>query len=172
MSLYKLGEGVPKIGENNFLADSCTIIGDVETGSNVSIWYSAILRADASKIKIGDNSNIQDNSTVHGDITSPVDIGKNVTVGHNCVVHGCTVGDNVVIGMGSIILNDSKIPSNCIVAAGSLVTKKLKIEEGCLVAGNPAQVIKKLSEDNIKYIQYAKDFYIKDIELYKKLEKL
>lgn len=172
MAIYKLGELIPKIGENNFLADSSTIIGDVETGNNVSIWYSAILRADASKIKIGDNSNIQDNSTLHGDITAPVTIGKNVTVGHNCIIHGCTIGDNVIIGMGSIILNESKIPNNCIVAAGSLITKKLEAEEGDLVGGNPARVIRKLSEENKKYINYAKEFYIKDIELYKKLEKI
>mgnify|MGYP003617876739 CR=1 FL=1 len=172
MAIYKLGELTPKIGENNFLADSSTIIGDVETGNNVSIWYSAILRADASKIKVGDNSNIQDNSTVHGDITAPVTIGKNVTVGHNCIIHGCTIGDNVIIGMGSIILNESKIPNNCIVAAGSLITKKLEAEEGDLVGGNPARVIRKLSEENKEYINYAKEFYIKDIELYKKLEKI
>lgn len=172
MAIYKLGDLIPKIGENNFLADSSTIIGDVETGNNVSIWYSAILRADASKIKIGDNSNIQDNSTVHGDTTAPVTIGKNVTVGHNCIIHGCTIGDNVIIGMGSIILNESKIPNNCIVAAGSLITKKLEAEEGDLVGGNPARVIRKLSEDNKIYINYAKEFYIKDIELYKKLEKI
>lgn len=172
MAIYKLGELIPKIGENNFLADSSTIIGDVETGNNVSIWYSAILRADASKIKVGDNSNIQDNSTVHGDITAPVTIGKNVTVGHNCIIHGCTIGDNVIIGMGSIILNESKIPNNCIVAAGSLITKKLEAEEGDLVGGNPARVIRKLSEENKEYINYAKEFYIKDIELYKKLEKI
>ena len=172
MAIYKLGELTPKIGENNFLADSSTIIGDVETGNNVSIWYSAILRADASKIKVGDNSNIQDNSTVHGDITAPVTIGKNVTVGHNCIIHGCTIGDNVIIGMGSIILNGSKIPNNCIVAAGSLITKKLEAEEGDLVGGNPARVIRKLSEENKEYINYAKEFYTKDIELYKKLEKI
>ncbi|MGL4944981.1 MAG: gamma carbonic anhydrase family protein, partial [Fusobacteriaceae bacterium] len=143
---------------------------DVVTGKNVSIWYSAVLRGDCSNISIGDCSNIQDNVTVHGDFPFPVKIGKGVTVGHNCVIHGCTVGDNVIIGMGAILLNGSKVPSNCIVAAGALVTEKLEAEEGSLIVGSPAKVIRKLSEENIKYISYAKELYVKDIELYKNLE--
>lgn len=168
--IYKLGDKIPKIGEENFIAENSTIIGDVVTGKNVSIWYSAVLRGDCSNISIGDCSNIQDNVTVHGDFPFPVKIGKGVTVGHNCVIHGCTVGDNVIIGMGAILLNGSKVPSNCIVAAGALVTEKLEAEEGSLIVGSPAKVIRKLSEENIKYISYAKELYVKDIELYKNLE--
>ncbi|MGL4253328.1 MAG: gamma carbonic anhydrase family protein [Fusobacteriaceae bacterium] len=168
--IYKLGDKTPKIGEENFIAENSTIIGDVVTGKNVSIWYSAVLRGDCSNISIGDCSNIQDNVTVHGDFPFPVKIGKGVTVGHNCVIHGCTVGDNVIIGMGAILLNGSKVPSNCIVAAGALVTEKLEAEEGSLIVGSPAKVIRKLSEENIKYISYAKELYVKDIELYKNLE--
>lgn len=168
--IYKLGDKIPKIGENNFIADNSRIIGDIVTGKNVSIWYSAVLRGDCSSITIGDSSNIQDNVTVHGDFPFPVTIGKGVTVGHNCVIHGCTIGDNVIIGMGATLLNGAKIPSNCIVAAGALVTEKLQAEEGSLIVGSPAKVIRKLSEENIKYIEYAKDLYVKDIELYKTLE--
>ncbi|MGL4569219.1 MAG: gamma carbonic anhydrase family protein [Fusobacteriaceae bacterium] len=168
--IYKLGDKTPKIGDENFIAENSTIIGDVVTGKNVSIWYSAVLRGDCSNISIGDCSNIQDNVTVHGDFPFPVKIGKGVTVGHNCVIHGCTVGDNVIIGMGAILLNGSKVPSNCIVAAGALVTEKLEAEEGSLIVGSPAKVIRKLSEENIKYISYAKELYVKDIELYKNLE--
>ncbi|MGL4403762.1 MAG: gamma carbonic anhydrase family protein [Fusobacteriaceae bacterium] len=168
--IYKLGDKIPKIGEENFIAENATIIGDVVTGKNVSIWYSAVLRADCSNISIGDGSNIQDNVTVHGDLPFPVNIGKGVTVGHNCVIHGCTVGDNVIIGMGTILLNGSKIPNNCIVGAGALVTEKLEAEEGSLIVGSPAKVIRKLSEENIKYISYAKELYMKDIEIYKNLQ--
>ena len=98
------------------------LLENVETGDNVSIWFSAVLRGDMSKITIGDDSNVQDNSTLHGDTDFPTTIGKGVTIGHNCVVHGCTVRDNSIIGMGSQILNGSVIPKNCIVSAGAVVT--------------------------------------------------
>ncbi|MGL6100744.1 MAG: gamma carbonic anhydrase family protein [Fusobacteriaceae bacterium] len=168
--IYKLGDKIPKIGENNFIADNARVIGDVITGKDVSIWYSAVLRADCSNISIGDGSNIQDNVTLHGDVPFPVQIGKGVTVGHNSVVHGCTIGDNCIIGMGAILLNGAKIPNNCIVGAGALVTEKLEAEEGSLIVGSPARVVRKLSEENIKYISYAKNLYVKDIEIYKNLE--
>ncbi|WP_432204966.1 gamma carbonic anhydrase family protein [Cetobacterium somerae] len=170
--IYKLGNLVPKIGENNLILESASIIGEVETGKNVSIWFSAVLRADMSKIVIGNNSNIQDNTTVHGDTPYPVIIGENVTIGHNCVIHGCEIGDNVIVGMGSILLNGAKIPKNCIVGAGSLVTDKLVAEEGDLIVGSPAKVIKKLSEKNIDYLKYANKVYLDKIETYKKLERI
>ncbi|MGL4641548.1 MAG: gamma carbonic anhydrase family protein [Cetobacterium sp.] len=170
--IYKLGNLVPKIGENNLIVENATIIGDVETGKNVSIWFSAVLRADMSKISVGDNSNIQDNTTVHGDTPFPVVIGDNVTVGHNCIIHGCEIGDNVIVGMGSILLNGAKIPKNCIVGAGSLVTDKLIAEEGDLIVGSPAKAIKKLSDKNVDYLQYANQVYLDKIEMYKKLERI
>ncbi|WP_297596688.1 gamma carbonic anhydrase family protein [uncultured Cetobacterium sp.] len=170
--IYKLGDLVPKIGENNYIADNATLIGDVETGTNVSIWFLAVLRADMSKISIGNNSNIQDNTTVHGDTPYPVIVGKSVTVGHNCVIHGCEIGDNSIIGMGSVLLNGAKIPKNCIVGAGSLVTDKLEAEEGDLIAGSPAKVIKKLSQKNKEYLEYASNVYLEKIEKYKKLERI
>ncbi|MCQ8211361.1 gamma carbonic anhydrase family protein [Cetobacterium somerae] len=170
--IYKLGELVPKIGENNLIVENASIIGEVETGKNVSIWFSAVLRADMSKITVGNNSNIQDNTTVHGDTPYPVIIGKNVTIGHNCVIHGCEIGDNVIIGMGSILLNGAKIPKNCIVGAGSLVTEKLKAQEGDLIIGSPAKVVKQLSDKNIDYLKYANQVYLDKIEKYKKLERI
>ncbi|MBC2856673.1 MAG: gamma carbonic anhydrase family protein [Cetobacterium sp.] len=170
--IYRLGKHAPKIGENNYIAETATLIGDVVTGKNVTIWFSAVLRADMSKIEVGDNSNIQDNTTVHGDTNIPTTIGKNVTIGHNCIIHGCTIGDNSIIGMGAILLNNSKIPSNCLVAAGSLVTDKLIIEEGDFVAGSPAKVIKKTTDKHKEYLKYAKDVYIDKIEKYKDLERI
>ncbi|MGL4989331.1 MAG: gamma carbonic anhydrase family protein [Cetobacterium sp.] len=170
--IYKLGDLVPKIGKNNLIVENAAIIGEVITGENVSIWFSAVLRADMSKIEVGDNSNIQDNTTVHGDTPFPVIIGKNVTIGHNCVIHGCEIGENVIVGMGSILLNGTKIPKNCIVGAGSLVTDKLVAEEGDLIVGSPAKVIKKLSDKNIEYLKYANKVYLDKIESYKKLERI
>lgn len=170
--IYKLGELVPKIGKNNLIVDNASIIGDVETEENVTIWFSAVLRGDMSKIKVGSNSNIQDNTTVHGDTSFPVTIGENVTIGHNCIIHGCEIGDNVLIGMGAILLNGSKIPKNCIVGAGSLVTDKLEAQEGDLIIGSPAKVVKKLSDKNMDYLNYASKVYLKKIEMYKKLERI
>ncbi|MGL5124335.1 MAG: gamma carbonic anhydrase family protein [Fusobacteriaceae bacterium] len=168
--IYKLKDKTPIIGKNNFIAENATVIGAVETGTNVSIWYSTVLRADSCTIKIGENTNIQDNTTVHGDKLFPVIIGENVTIGHNCVIHGCSIENNVVIGMGSVLLNGSKIFKNCIVAAGSVVNSKLEPKEGVLIAGNPARVIKELSEENKEYISYAKEMYLYDIGIYKKIE--
>ncbi|WP_297407344.1 gamma carbonic anhydrase family protein [uncultured Cetobacterium sp.] len=170
--IYKLGDLVPKIGKNNHIVENSSIIGAVETGENVTIWFSAVLRADMNKIVVGNNSNIQDNTTVHGDTPFPVIIGENVTIGHNCVIHGCEIGDNSIIGMGSVLLNGVKIPKNCLVAAGSLVTTKLVAEEGDLIAGSPAKVLKKLSGENEEYLKYASKVYTDKIETYKKLEKI
>lgn len=170
--IFRLGNHKPQIGKNNHIAESASVIGDVITGENVSIWFSAVLRADMSKIVIGNNSNVQDNCTLHGDTDFPTIVGENVTIGHNCVVHGCTVGDNSIIGMGSTVLNGAIIPKNCLVAAGAVVTAKLIAEEGSLIGGAPARVIKKLSEENIEYLKYAKDVYVDKIEKYKDLERI
>lgn len=170
--IYKLGEKTPKIGENNYIAESATVIGEVVTNENVSIWFGAVVRADMSKVTVGRDSNIQDNCTVHGDTPYPVTIGERVTIGHNCIIHGCTIGDNCVIGMGSILLNGSVIPKNCLVAAGAVVTPKLQAEEGSLIAGSPARVIRALTDENREYLQYAHKVYIEDIEKYKNLEEI
>lgn len=171
--IYKLGEKIPKIGINNYIAENATVIGDVETSENVSIWFGAVVRADMSKVKIGRDSNVQDNVTVHGDTPFPVTIGERVTIGHNCIIHGCTIGDETVIGMGSTLLNGSIIPKNCLVAAGSVVTPKLQAKEGDMIAGAPAKVIRALTEENKNYLKYAYKVYIEDIKKYNSdLEKI
>ena len=166
--IYSLKGKEPKIGENNYIAPNATLVGEIELGSDVSIWFGAVLRGDMSKITIGNASNIQDNCTVHGDAPYPVVLGEGVTVGHNAIVHGCTIGDNCVIGMGAILLNGATIPKNCLVGAGSVVGANLEAEEGSLIIGNPAKVKKKLSDKYIEYLKYAKDVYINDIDIYTK----
>lgn len=164
--IYKLGDLVPKFGENNFIAENATVIGDVRTGNNVSIWFNAVVRGDLAPVIIGDDSNVQDNVTFHVDFDTPVELGKGVTVGHNAIIHGCKIGDNSLIGMGATLLNNVVIPANCLVAAGSVVGPKLKIEEGDLIVGNPARIARKLTEENLKYLEKPKALYKKDIELY------
>lgn len=172
MGIYKLGNMAPKLGKNNFVADTASVIGDVETEDNVGIWFSAVLRGDVNKIIIGENSNIQDNCTLHGSEINKTIIGKNVSVGHNCVIHGCIIGDNVLVGMGSVILNGSIIPENCIISAGSVISEKLIIPKGSLVAGSPAKVIKEISDKYQGYIDSTYRSYVENIKLYNKIEKI
>ena len=148
MALIKTLNGKsPKIGEDCFLAETATLIGNIEIGNNCSIWYNAVLRGDVHYIKIGNNTNIQDNAVIHATYKkSPTNIGNNVTVAHGAIVHGCTIKDNVMIGMNVVVLDDVIIESNTIIAAGSVVTKGTKVESGCVYAGIPAKKIKEISK--------------------------
>ncbi len=157
----------PKIHENTFIANSADIIGNVEIFENVSIWFGAVLRGDVEKIIVGKNSNIQDNSTVHTDFGIPCIIGENVTVGHNVVLHSCNISDNVIVGMGSTILNGAKIAKNCLVGANSLVTHKLEYEEGMLILGNPAKIVRILTDEEIEHIIKNANHYVENAKRYK-----
>ena len=157
----------PSINENAYVSESVDIIGDVKVEENVSIWFGARLRADMNKIVIGANSNIQENAVVHVDIESPVIIGENVTIGHSAIIHGCNISNNVLVGMGSIILNNAKILKNSIVGAGALVTQCKEFEEGVLILGNPAKAVRKLSEEEIKSIKRSADNYVALSKKYK-----
>lgn len=135
--------------KKNYLAPGAHVIGAVTLGENVGIWYNAVVRADTNAIFIGDNSNVQDNATLHTDTNFAVHIGCGVTIGHNAICHGCTIGDNTVIGMGSIILSGATIGKNCIVGAGALVTGKMDIPDNSLVLGSPAKIIRATTKDEI-----------------------
>ncbi len=155
------------INKSAFIAENAMVVGEVTIGENSSIWYSAVVRGDLEKIVIGDNTNIQENSTVHNDEGFPISIGNNVTVGHNCVIHGCTINNNSLIGMGSIILNGAKIGENTIIGAGSLVTKNKEIPSGVLCMGSPAKVIRELTEEEIKSLKESADHYRKLSDIHK-----
>lgn len=142
----------PAIANDCFIASNAVIAGNVTLRERVSIWYSAVLRAEAAPITVGAGSNIQDNCTLHTDEGFPSDIGEGVSVGHGAVLHGATVGSNCLIGMGAILLNGSRIGANCIIGAGSLVLQGMTIDEGMLVLGSPAKAARKLSEEEIKGI--------------------
>ncbi len=149
MALIKTLKGKkPEIGKNCFLAETATIIGDVQIGDSCSIWYNAVIRGDVHYIKIGNNTNIQDNAVVHATYKkSPAIIGNNVTIAHGAIVHGCTIHDNVMIGMNAVILDDAVIESNSIIAAGSVVTKGTIVKPGCVYAGIPAKKINEISKE-------------------------
>ncbi len=135
----------PKFGKNCFFAENATVVGEVEMGDNCSVWFNAVVRGDVHYIKIGNNVNIQDGAIIHCTYQkSPVNIGNNVSIAHNAIVHGCTVHDNVLIGMGSIIMDDAVIESNSIIAAGAVVSQGTRVESGSVWAGVPAKKIKSI----------------------------
>lgn len=153
----------PRIGKDVFIAPTAVIIGDVHLADGVNIWYGTVVRGDSSYIRIGENTNIQDNSTVHTDRGGPTIIGSDVTVGHNAVIHGCTVENRCLIGIGAIVLGKATIKAGTIVAAGSLVRRGQQLGPGHLVAGNPAVFKRDLSDadDEMldgpvgRYLRYA-----------------
>lgn len=162
-------EGInPKINKNTYISESVDIIGNVEIDENANIWFGTRLRGDMNKMVIGANTNIQENSVVHVDVNSPCIIGKDVTIGHGAIIHGCTISDNVLVGMGSIILNNAKIGKNTIIGAGSLVTQGKSFKDGVLILGNPAKIVRELTDDEIKGIKSSADNYVNLSKRYKK----
>ncbi|MDC0956845.1 gamma carbonic anhydrase family protein [Flavobacteriaceae bacterium] len=175
MSVIKPVNGkLPQIEEDCFIAENATIVGDVIIGNQSSIWFSAVIRGDVNSIKIGNKVNIQDGAVVHATYkTSPTNIGDNVSIGHNAIVHGCTIHDNVLIGMGSIVMDDCIIESNSIIAAGAVVTKNTVVPSGSIYAGTPARKIKDISKELISgeinriannYVKYSNWFSDDDMK--------
>jgi carbonic anhydrase/acetyltransferase-like protein (isoleucine patch superfamily) len=149
MALIKPVNGKsPVFGENCYIAENATIVGDVVTGDNCSIWFNAVLRGDVNYIKLGNKVNVQDGAVIHCTYKKyPTNIGNNVSIGHNAIVHGCTIHDNVLIGMGAIVMDNCIVESNTIIAAGSVVTQNTHIESGTIYAGIPAKKIKDISQE-------------------------
>lgn len=154
------------IDKTVFIAYGARVLGDVEIGEGCGVWFNAVIRADSAKVKIGSRSNIQDNAVIHTSKDFSVCIGDNVTVGHGAIIHGCTVKSNVMIGMGAIVLNGAVIEENCIIGAGALVTQGKIIPAGSLVFGNPARVVRALSEDEIRSITDNADSYVNEAREY------
>lgn len=158
----------PKFGKDCFLAETAVVIGDVVMGNDCSIWYNAVVRGDVHYIKMGNKVNVQDNATIHCTYKkAPVNIGNNVSIAHNAVIHGCTIHDNVLIGIGAILLDDVVVESNSIIAAGALLTKGTHVQAGSIYAGVPAKRIKSTGKDLLEgeinriansYTEYAKWF--------------
>lgn len=166
--LYKLGDiAVQVSGEDYFVAENATVIGNVVLEKNASVWFNAVVRGDNALITIGENSNIQDCSVLHSDDGIPLTIGKNVTVGHKVMLHGCTIGDNSLIGINAVILNKAKIGKNCLIGANTLIPEGKMIPDGSLVMGSPGKVVKELSEEQQAMLLLSADTYVKNFQRYK-----
>lgn len=159
--LISLPHGQPKIGADAFLAPTATVIGDVEIGARCSVWFNAVIRGDVMPIRIGDETNIQDGAIIHGTYKKcGATIGRRVTVGHGVILHGCEIGDRVLIGMGAIIMDKAKVSSDSIVAAGALITEGKEFPPGVLIVGRPGVVKRELTESERKFLNQSADNYL------------
>ena len=157
-----------RIDETAFIADGAKIIKDVVLEKNSSVWFNSVLRGDGGQIIVGENSNIQDGCVVHAEEDTPTILERNVTVGHMALLHGCRIGENSLIGMGSIVMNGAVIGRDCIIGAGSLITFGTVIPDGSLAYGRPAKVVRKLTEQEIRDIGKDVRFYLQESAKYKK----
>ena len=158
---------IKNLGEN-WIAPNASIIGDVTLEKNTSIWFNATLRGDVENIYVGEGSNIQDGSVLHTDPGCPLKIGKDVTIGHLVMLHGCTIGDNSLIGIGAVILNNAKIGKNCIIGAKALITENKEIPDNSLVIGSPGKVIRLVTKEEVKSINENAIHYQKNWKKYSK----
>ena len=167
MAIYQLDDKTPQIADSAWVADNAEVMGDVRLGESVSIWFNTTLRGDNDPITIGDGTNIQDGSVLHTDEGVPLTIGRNVTVGHMVMLHGCSIGDESLIGIGAIVLNGAKIGRNCLVGAGALVTEGKEFPDGSMIIGSPAKVVRQLTLEQIEGLRYSAQHYIDNARRYK-----
>ncbi|MGE3147527.1 MAG: gamma carbonic anhydrase family protein [Pseudorhodoplanes sp.] len=161
MPIYELDgqrPDLPDAGEF-YVADTAVLIGRVRLGRNATVWFGAVLRGDNEWIEVGEDSNIQEGCTLHTDMSFPLTVGRNCTIGHNVILHGCAIGDNVLIGMGAIVLNGAKIGKNSLVGAGALVTEGKEFPDNSLIVGSPARVIRAIDDRNVARIMEGARHY-------------
>ncbi len=167
--IVSLGGRHPNLeGDGHFIAPTAAVIGSVTLKQGASVWFNAVLRGDNDLIEIGVNSNIQDGAVLHTDPGIQLIVGDNVTVGHQVMLHGCTIGSNSLIGIGSTILNRSRIGSNCIVGAHSLITEGKEFPDGVLIFGSPAKVVRDLQAQELEYLKFAADVYVQNSQRFLK----
>ncbi|MBF9253487.1 gamma carbonic anhydrase family protein [Pontibacter sp. 172403-2] len=151
----------PQMGENCFIAENATLVGDVQLGNDCSVWFNAVIRGDVNSIRIGDKTNIQDGAVIHCTYQkAATTIGNNVSVGHNAIVHGCTIEDNVLVGMGSIVMDNALVQQHCIIAAGAIVLENTVCESGWIYAGIPARKVKQLSPEQVEGLSRVAGNYV------------
>ena len=160
MTIYQLDEHTPQVHPTAFVADSAQVVGRVTLGEGSSVWFNTVIRADNEPMTIGAGSNIQDGSVLHSDTGFPLSVGERVTVGHQVVLHGCTVGDESLIGIGAVVLNGARIGKHCLVGAGSLVTEGREFPDGSMILGSPAKVVRQLTPEQIDGLRRSAQHYI------------
>jgi carbonic anhydrase/acetyltransferase-like protein (isoleucine patch superfamily) len=168
MALYQLDEHTPQLAEGAWVADSAEVMGQVRIGERASVWFNTVVRADNEAITIGAETNIQDGTVLHCDPGKPLHIGQGVTVGHNVMLHGCTVGDHSLIGIGAVILNQAVIGKNCLVGAGSLVTEGKTFPDGSMILGSPAKAVRQLTPEQIEGLKRIAQGYVNNAERYRR----
>jgi len=168
MAIYQLGDVKPILpGEGNYwVAPDAQVMGNIELKQNASVWFGAVLRGDNERITIGENSNVQDGSVLHTDMGFPLTIGKDVTIGHMVMLHGCTIGENSLVGIGSIILNGAKIGKNCLIGANSLITENKEIPDNSMVMGSPGKVVRQLSDEEASALALSAHHYVENWKRY------
>jgi len=167
MAVYQLDTLTPRIADTAWVADSAQVIGNVELADDASVWFGVIMRGDNEPMRIGRGSNIQDGSMVHSDPGFPMTLGENVTIGHQVMLHGCTVGDGSLIGIKSVVMNGAKIGRNCLVGAGSLVTEGKEFPDGSMIMGAPAKVVRELTPEQIAGLQRAAAHYVANAQRFR-----
>lgn len=166
MTLYSLGDLRPQLGERAWAAPSADLIGDVRLGARASVWFGAVLRGDNTPLILGDETNFQDGSVGHSDADFPLTIGARVTVGHQAILHGCTIADNCLIGMGARILNGAVIEPECIVGAGALITEGKRFDRGSLIVGAPARAVRQVTDAERQLLRASAAHYAKKAAMF------
>jgi carbonic anhydrase/acetyltransferase-like protein (isoleucine patch superfamily) len=167
VAVYELDQISPTIPDSAYVADSAQVMGNVQLGEHSSIWFGVVIRGDTEHIHIGEGSNIQDGSVLHADFGVPLSIGNHVTVGHKVMLHGCTIGDETLVGIGAVILNNAKIGKNCLVGAGSLVTERKEFPDGSMIMGSPAKVVRDVTPEQIAMFRQNALHYVENAQRFR-----
>ena len=167
MAIYELDGVAPRVAATAWVADSAQVIGNVELGEDSSVWFGTVVRGDTDSITIGAGSNIQDACVLHADFGKPLVVGERVTVGHQVMLHGCTIGDESLIGIGAVVLNGAKIGKNCLVGAGALVTEGKEFPDGSMIIGSPARVVRALTPEQAQGLRQGAQHYSENAQRFR-----
>jgi carbonic anhydrase/acetyltransferase-like protein (isoleucine patch superfamily) len=167
MAIFELDGTAPRIADSAWVADSAQVMGNVELADDASVWFGTVIRGDTETIRIGRRSNIQDLSVLHADIGMPLTVGEDVTVGHQVMLHGCTIGDGSLIGIGAVVLNGAKIGRGCLVGAGSVVTEGKEFPDGSMILGSPAKVVRQLTPEQLQELRLSAQNYVSNAQRFR-----
>lgn len=167
MAIYEVDGVSPTVADSAWVADSAEVMGDVVLGDEVSVWFGVVIRGDTSAIRVSARTNVQDLSVLHSDVGLPLTIGAGVTIGHKAMLHGCTVGDDSLIGIGAVVLNGAKIGKGCLVGAGALVTEGKEFADGSMILGSPARVVRTLTPEQLADLRDSADHYVENAKRFK-----